>query len=512
MRSIFTKGSVLVLAASLVGTLAFGEGSANVNQAGVAKRPIVMLDGYVGTFSKFGLNDQSIDNKTGQYPTESFTSLITQLDLNIDPSEKLGWEDTSLTFDIGATLGGLAYDSTKFADNSGFSGADGTGGLGYNYVGYWGGYINQGANGNNARNIMVHNAYLNFKSKYFDFQGGRYESKIDYFSGYTQGFTTSVHFKFAGDHEARFWWQSSWGRAQAYSEWLYDYYAPTAGWENTGRSVANNPNLKGVHAGGIDIKVQNADGSHNVLLRPFVYFTPGVFTAVGGKAVAAYGNSDFKSTTTLQGYWVKVANEEWNLAGTPGNLQLIDGIRYAKGQVIDQNSYNLALIQKFNMKNYDFGFGLYKNFGMANAYMGSIGNSALSDIDVYSNSVYEIGQSLSAVVGRRAFTSYLWVGGNHDVKIGTLTWRLQGRYTTSDRAEEPALTLDLYQQFKMFGVGFTAEWMRDYTNRGFMVGSYNKVASNFAPRVDDRSHIYFYIDYKFSSGVKAFMRKSYKKV
>ncbi|PAF45856.1 outer membrane family protein [Helicobacter sp. 11S02629-2] len=511
MRSILIKGSVIVLAASLVGTLALGADNADTSTTTTAKRPMVMLDGYVGTFSKFGFNNAPVDTTKGQYPTESFTSLITQLDLNIDPSQKFGWEDTSLVFDVGATLGGLAYDSTKFANNGNFPGSEG--GLSYNYVGYWGGYAqNQTLNGNTARNIVVHNAYLDFKSKYFDFKGGRYESKIDYFSGYTQGFTTSLHTKFAGNHELRLWWQSSWGRAQAYSEWLYDYYAPTSGWQHTAQGGTSNPNLLGVHAGGIDIYAQNADGSHSLLLRPFAYFTPGVFTAVGGKAVGSYASGDFKSTTTLQGYWVKVDDKEWNLAGTAGNLEKQGDIRYAKGQVIDQNSYNLALIQKFNYQNYDFGVGFYKNFGMANAYMGSIGNSALSDIDVYSNSVYEIGQSLSAVVGRRAFTSYLWLGGNQDVKIGTLTWRLQGRYTTSDRAEEPAVTLDLYQQFKMFGVGFTAEWMRDYTNRGFMVGSYTKVADNFAPRVDDRSHIYFYIDYKFSSGVKAFMRKSYKKI
>ncbi|PAF44981.1 outer membrane family protein [Helicobacter sp. 11S02629-2] len=502
MKEDFLKKTGLVLAAGLVLSLAYADESTSVDKK--PSRPMVRLDGYVGTFSKFGFNDQPVDVKKGQFPTESFTTVIGQLDLNIDPSEKLGWEDTSLTFDVGATLGGLAYDSTKFDNNADFKEISPKGGLNYNYFGYWGGYDSSiTPNGNNTRNFMIHNAYVDFKSKYFDFIGGRFESNADYLSGYMQGIRTNVHYKFGESNEIKAWWVSSFGRAFAYSQWLYDYYAPTAIYQNFGPVGSRTYNLTGIHIGGIDLSLANADGSKSLLIRPFTQFMVDIATAVGGKIVGTDTWGDFKSTTQLMGYYVYIQDKQWNLANgfTP-----INGIRYYRGQQIDRNSYNISLIQTFNYLNYNFGLGLYKNFGYANAYVGTIGNKGLK-FDFWTSSVYEIGQSLSDAVSRNAFTGYAWVGGTHDVGIGDFTWTILARYTTSTRSEEQSIYLDMYQSLKYFGVGMKLEYFRDRTNQGFDVSSYSKVADNFPGRVDDRSHIFFYIDYKFSTGLKSLAKK-----
>ncbi|PAF50072.1 hypothetical protein BKH43_06150 [Helicobacter sp. 13S00401-1] len=514
----FIKGSVLSLA--LFSTLAYCADASTTSQATTIKRPMVMLDGYVGTFSKFGFNNQSVNDATGQYPTESYTSLITQLDLNIDPSDKLGLHDSSLVFDIGATLGGLAYDSTKTATDSG---------LVFGEIGIWPGFDGTGvATGNNTRNFLIHNAYVAFTSKYFDFQGGRYESSTDYLSGYTQGFDTNVHYNFGKNQASQIkaWVQASWARAQAYSNGLNDYFSATGGWQRfsptsrVARSRVLNPdgsgyNLLGYYQAGLDVLLSSADGNNSIMFRPFTVFTPLDFTAVGGKIVGTYAWGDFTSNTTLEGYGVHIDDEEWNSAGEDENLELINGTRYNLGQAVKQNTYNLSLIQTFTYKNYDFGLGLYKNFGHANAFVGTIGNSTINSIiDVYPSTIYEVGPSQSAILGSNAFTSYIWVGSDEDVGIGTFTWHLLGRYTNSTKSNENAIALELYQQFKTFGVGFTAQWLQVHTNQGFKVGQVSRadVADNFAARTDDRSHIYFYIDYKFSTGIVNFSTKSYKKL
>ncbi|PAF45857.1 outer membrane family protein [Helicobacter sp. 11S02629-2] len=500
MKAVFLKGSFLILAASLVGTLALGDEAASTTTT--AKRPMVMLDGYVGTFSKFGFNQTPVDATKDRYPTESFTSLVTQLDLNIDPSQKFGWEDTSLTFDVGATLGGLAYDSTKF-DNNGTNG----GGLAFNYFGYRDGYFRnaQEATGNNTRNIIVHNAYVDFKSKYFDFKGGRYESDADYLSGYNQGFSTNVHYKFGDNNEAKLWWMSSWGRGLAYSRWFYDFYSESGGWQKD--------NFSGLHFAGLDLTFGNADNTRNILVRPFVEFANNIFTQVGGKVVATFGDSNFKSKTHLQGYWVGLSNATMN---DPSKLSAVGTGLNAKlfGETLDKNSFNLALIQTFYVKDFDFGLGLYKNFGFANAIIGTTGNASFNSyVDVNANSVYAYGRDYINALARNAFSAYGFVGGTHDVGIGDLTWNLQYRYTTAPRAEENSLSLDIYQQFKDFGVGLNLVYLGVQTNAGYAVGQlFAGNPSTLGRRYDDRSHAYFYIDYKFSSGVKNFMKKSYTKL
>ncbi|PAF50236.1 hypothetical protein BKH43_04845 [Helicobacter sp. 13S00401-1] len=494
-----TNAGVL-LAASLVFSLGYADESMSVKKE---SKPMIRIDGYAGSFSKFGFNNQPVNNAKGQYPTESFSTMVGQLDLNIDPSEKFGWEDTSITFDVGVTAGGLIYDSTKFINNDGFDQASPVGGLNYNFIGYWGGYSNTlNPDGIHTRNIVIHNAYVDFKSKYFDFKGGRFASDADYLSGHMQGIKTSVHSKFLGNNEARLWWVSSFGRAFADSQWLYDYYAPTAIYQNYDVNGKRYYNLSGIHIGGLDLTLSNEDGSKSLLIRPFTQFMVNIATAVGGKVVGTYTWGDLKSTTQLMGYGVYIQDKQWNLAR---GLERINGVRYYRGQKIDRYSYNISLMQTFNLHDYNFGLGLYKNFGYANAYVGTIGNKGLK-FDFWTSSVYEIGQSLSDAVSRNAFNAYLWVGGTHNVHIGDFTWTLLGRYTTSTRSDEQSIYLDMYQSLKNFGVGLRFEYFRDVTNQGYKVGSYSKVADNFEGRTDDRSSVFLYIDYKFSTGIGSFSK------
>lgn len=460
------------------------------------------LTGNVGTFTKAGFNGGKINTTKNFYPTESFTSMFGELTGKFDINTVYENEIFSkFEVGIGAAAAGLAWDSTK--NDGGMrskSGLTSGSGINTNYIGYYGGYTGSGDDGyKDARLIMVHNAYLDLQTNalktgslesYFDLKLGRYESSMDYFSGYTQGWNFDWHFKYGDtdarpDNEVKLWWFSSFGRAFAYSEWFYDYYAV---------KVVNNVSV-GVHALGVDVTYGGIADSQNgfaygdrIFVRPFLYFTPGLYEAPGLKAVYEYqfGNG-MGITLTAQGFVLHV-QKPFTTAANSSNM------RY--NEVVDEWSQNINLIAQGNIYNYNVRVGYYENFGSANSHFGTYGNPM--GLDFWTASVYDIGASISDIINRNARSGYISGGGHYDLKYGTLSWDLLGRITRSPRSNEESIALYVNHDFKNgLAVGLKLEWYRDTTNKGYIIGSEVGGTALVTARTDDRSHAFFTIDYNF---------------
>ena len=326
---------------------------------------------------------------------------------------------------------------------------------------------------------MLHNAFIDFQSTYFNLKGGRYESDKDYHSGYTQGFSVDLHFNPTPNDEIKFWWFSSWGRALADSQWFLDFYAVKLG--------ADEKNI-GIHSGGMDYKhdsiVEN-DGiksGASVLFRPWTQFYASLFNAAGGKLdYQHYFGNGYGVGLTIQGYALNlIGNKNVVKTGLSGNR-------------IDKLSGNLNAILKAYMFDYNVRLGIYKNFGSANSHIGTYGNPL--GIDQWTASVYDKGPSLNDITSRNAFSVWLSGGGAHGNEVGTFSWEILGRYTTAPRSDEASVALFLNQRFNNgFALGLKLEWFSDTTKAGYTIYGNTALTKN---RTDDRSHAFVTLDYNF---------------
>lgn len=440
------------------------------------------IGGSLGTFTKAGFNNQKANTSAEIYPTENFSSLFGEVNTSYNVLAFLQNEHIkAFKFGLGFAAGALIMDSTK---NDGLNGSGSR--LNNNYVGYWGGYLGEG--GRPDRNFLVHNAYLDLQTTYFNIKGGRYESSMDYFSGYTQGFNVDTHFKYGdlSDNEIKIWWFSSFGRGFAYSQWFYDYYAV--------KTSKNNSKSYGIHAGGIDINygelAQNGDykNGDSFLIRPFVYFYPGLYQAPGLKFnyKKEFGNG-YGIDLILQGYGLHVANSALTKNG--GNK------RYDES--VDKWSGNINAILRANIFDYYAQIGYYQNFKSANSHFGTYGNPL--GFDYWTASVYDIGASASDAINRNAKTVYLSGGGKHALTYGDFGWEILGRLTYSPRSDEQSVALSLSHLFKNnIKLGLKIEWFRDVTKAGYNPGASARGSTALsAKRADDRSHAFLTFDYLF---------------
>lgn len=448
------------------------------------------ISGKAESFSKFGFNNTPINSTEGKYPTESFVTMVgaLQLDMNLLPKSI---SEHSLTGGIGGLIGGLAYDSTRNLIDEATGKPFGS--VAFNYIGYYAKYngtadwqspdYNIGMT-QNTRHYVLYNAYLNYDyDGIFGIKGGRYESTADFHSGFTQGF--EVYAKLS---EVKLWWFSSYGRAFAYDEWLYDFYAPKTYTEPSGKVV----NL-GIH-------VFKATWYHNgITIAPFIQFSPKTYTTpaieVGYDTNPEFDGEGFRSQTTIYGLF-----SVWD-------KNVRSGYRYGSPTGVDGQT--LLIKQRFDINNYNIGGGIYKNFKNANAHMGTYGNPV--GIDFWTASAYDIGASISDMMGKDAFTGFLYGGGyymlGHSKNFGgKLNWGILGRLTTSDRSNEQSIAINADYQFSspfQLAVGIKLEYFRDLTKYGYKVGISDPTAegvgdiSHQPQDISDRSHMMAYVRYGF---------------
>ncbi|CRF46426.1 outer membrane family protein [Helicobacter heilmannii] len=465
----------------------------------------------VESFSKIGFNNKPINTNKGLYPTETFVTIVGYLQMDLpEMMPKLARANGHhMSGSLGGFGGGLLYDGTKDTINQ-VTGKP-YGSMAWNYFGYWGGLVGQkpwaqcwyGAGGgsqasyagksaaqlqamsnatsiggvntadcvqgyaNNTRNYVIYNAYIDYSYKnIFRFRGGRYESPADYMSGYTQGLDMTLnlnHFKF--------WWFSSFGRGFAYNEWLYNFYSPKTYTLANGKKI--NP---GVHAFYATWEYKGFS------VVPFVYFSPNneyspCFTLMYDSNPKFKGIG-WRSQTDITVLNPIYAKRFWNT--------------YQFGMIAHETAHSLMIKQRFDYNNYNFGGGIYKNFGNANWMIGYHGNRL--GFDFWDNTVYaNTINSLSYMMDSNAFTAFLFGGGVYKKWL----WGLIGRLTYGPRADEQVFAFNLGYEFsKHFYADIKIEYYNQIMHRGYKIGWNGPFLPDQPATDQDRSHIFTEIKVK----------------
>ncbi|WP_394966839.1 outer membrane family protein [uncultured Helicobacter sp.] len=417
------------------------------------------ISGSAETFTKWGFNNVTPDVNTGRAPTDSFTTLFSQLNLKAD----LG---AGFAFGLGGSLAGLAFDSTQGFAANGYS---------FNASPVQASYFGYSWDKGKVQNYMIQNAYLSYEGTHLYLKAGRYEvGKVgEWFSGYNQGaegYIQSGAFKLWG-----FW---SNRRAFAYNQWYLDFYRVHG-------------LKKDIFAAGVDLTFGGFKTS------VFSYYVDSKVTAPGVSFTyntnTDFQLSGFRSLTRVRTLFPQ-ALSSFDGLNTSGEASGIGGGQRDWG-VINASSATLWIDQRFDVDNFSFGVGIYKNFGNANELIGRYGNPVLSVVDFWAAGGYDIGQSLSDMVGKDAFTGYGYVGATY----GVFNWQVLARGTNSPRSAEQSVALNLgYKIREDFKIGGKLEWFSDTTKAGYnpfqgvIVGQ--KLTAN---RTDDRSHIFFYMTHIF---------------
>ncbi len=416
------------------------------------------VSGSAETFTKWGFNNITPNTATGAAPTDSWTSLFSQLNLKAD----LG---AGFEFGLGGSLAGLAFDSTQNGPTS-FNGSP----VQSSYFGYsW--------DKGKVQNYMIQNAYLSYENSHFYLKAGRYEAgKVgEWFSGYNQGAEGYVQ---AGAFKLWGFWSNR--RGFAYNQWYLDFYRVHG-------------LKKDIFGAGIDLTF----GGFKTSL--FSYYVDSKVTAPGVSLTydtnPNFELSGFRSLTRVRTLF-------------PQALSSFDGMDTSTGGqrdwgVINSSSATLWIDQRFDVDNFNFGVGIYKNFGNANELIGRYGNPVLSVVDFWTGSAYDIGQSLSDMIGKDAFTGYGYFGATY----GAFNWQVLARGTNSPRSAEQSVALNLgYKIREDFKIGGKIEWFSDTTKAGYnpfqgvivpLTNNNNNNGKLTENRTDDRSHIFFYMAHTF---------------
>lgn len=437
------------------------------------------VSGSAINFSKFGFNNREIDAKNGYFPTESFVNIMA----NLQVDAKLG---AGFSIGLGGAVGGQVYDSTKYAKT--INGDTPTpNGLGYEYMGEWNGWYPDyypTATSRNAKNYVIYNAFIDYQDDIFHVKVGRYKSDMDWFYQYTEGASASAQL---GDF--KIYGFTSWGRAIADGQWLYNFY----------RLKQN-----GVHALGV---VYNHSG---ITAEPFVWFSPQTFSApgihLGYDTNPDFNNDGFRSQTTLYAMYVYQDQNSQYGRYAPSRYNTwdpyLDGGKWKGLQ--GPGGATILLKQEFDINNYNVGGGVYWNIGNPNQNIGTYGNPI--GIEQWTTSIYNIGNAgINNITAADAVTVFLKGGASY----GQFSWSTVGRVTTAPRANEYSLALYLDYQFtKNIEAGLKLEYFGEDTNAGYNPGEGffddsgalidpNNGAGISKSIYQDRSHLMTHISYSF---------------
>lgn len=460
----------------------FSKDSSKDTDTKPAKKPTSIVEGekfsliytgWVESFSKIGFNNQSIDANLGKYPTDSFSAMVGSFGLKSELKSQI----QTLKAGLSVTAGALVYDSSSRYYPGG------AGSVMNEYIGMWEGFDLQGKSSVKRHYYVVNNAYLDYELKLgaksgFYLKGGRYESSAEYMSGYTQGFEVGLNLG-----NLKLWWFSSYGRAFAYGQWLVDFYAPRGYVDSSGKFIHN-----GIHAFKATYSFLGLD------IIPALYFSKGTYIAPIIEArydsKRDFDGKGFRSQTTV--HFMNPLHES----------RVVGNYRY--GDLVGKEAQTLYIKQRFDINQYNFGLGLYKNFGNANAYIGTIGNPL--SLDLWTTTAYDLGRNISDMIGKDAITPFVFVGGKHF--DNRFSWNLISRYSDSRRSEEASIAGSLsYALGGGLSVGVKLEWLRDTTKAGYRVGSNPKTKpeeennlqeiKSTPKRTDDRSHSFIWVRYEF---------------
>ncbi|PAF52772.1 outer membrane family protein [Helicobacter sp. 13S00477-4] len=398
--------------------------------------------GQASSFSKIGFDGKKYDPNKGIYPTESYATMMGELDLDMNLAE-------GLNITIGGMINGIVYDSTLW---------QGDGPLATEYIGWYAGHSGQIQQ--QPRFYMIHNAYISYDYQgIFGFKAGRYETTgYDWFSAFNQG--VEAYVQYSG---IKIWGLFSDARASAYNDWFWPY----------GRYYSTGAPF---FAAGIKYS------KNGLSVSPYIYYIPESLNAPGFNITydtnPNFDQKGFRMKTTIVGLFPFYSQT------TPTSRDVI-----VFGELLGKNAQTLFIRQQFDIDNYSFGGIVYKNFGNANGKIGIYGDPIA--YNVWTGSVYDSGPSLSNMIGKDALSWFLFVGS----QIKDFNWQLLGRITTSPRANEQSLALYLSYAFnKHIDAGLKLEYFNDTTHKGYHIGNGPILQNN---NKSDRSHAMVHITYTF---------------
>ena len=414
------------------------------------------VKGGLDAFSKIGFNNHKINKAENIYPTESFMNIVGMLEVNADfLSQEQKDSGQKLTGTVGVAVGGPILDSTRLLEG----GSQMSNYIGSQFV------LN---NANLSYTITKDDNSLNVKV-------GRYASGKQFYSGYTQGFEATYAYK---GFQAL--WFSSFGRASiGGGEWLFDFT----------NKPANSPTGKLNH--GVHIFKPSYTFENGFYISPFVYFSPEFYVApmleIAFDSNPTFKGEGFRSTTRviiMAPFHNKPVQNDYRYQNKAG----------ADGQTI-------SIKQQFDINNYNFGLGLYKNFGNANAFIGTYGNAAIGGWDFWTGSVYDLAGALNNVITKDATTGYIFVGGDH----GKLSWTTLGRLTFSPRANEQAALVSVGYSFPYnIRLWVKLEWQSVTTHKGYTISNNTTINMDDPKTIkltknqtSDRSNAMILLSYSF---------------
>ncbi|CAM2741966.1 outer membrane family protein [Helicobacter felis] len=424
------------------------------------------VSGQMGSFSRIGFNNSPINSAKGLYPTGSYVTAIGALQIDMDLLPK-SIDTQRLKVGIGGELGGLAYDSTKTlvdqsGDNSEFQPAN------WYYMGRWEGYLmnapwrhSRYEDSVHAKNYILYNAYLDYSYKdIFGIKLGRYVSKEALFlRGFNQGFEAFVQFK-----HLKLVWFSTYGRGLANIQFIRDFYAPVSYEFPDGRRTNY-----GMHA------LSLAWNSKHFTVMPFLWFYPKNFNAPGLQANAIFTPGKWKIQTDVFA-WFPIYSA--TLAKT-----------YYRGNLVGKNTATLLVRQRFYIHDYYFGWGVYKNFGNANAQLGWNGSPV--SFDTTDDTPYE--DAYTNLYDANALTAHALIGG----KFKNFSWFLLGKITTGPRAYAQSLGLTCKYDWKHLHLMLRINGYQISMHRGYKVAYFDAPNQKFAPSTQDRSYMMTSLSYDF---------------
>ena len=418
--------------------------------------------GTAEAFGKFGFDggkvSESANGGNGRYPNNSYGALFGTLELDIKGAG-------GMSAGLGGALNTLVYDSSTR------QGGEATGG---DYIGYYPGFYGHKEATNHG--YILHNTYVAYDGEYLGIKAGRYESEgKDWFSDWNQGAEGYIKL---GD--AKLWGFYSGARAMVSSSWFWDY---------TRFAVAGHK----LFAAGLDVNGlgELAPGFE---LSVYYYGVPELYNAPGVKigydSNPSFEGSGFRSQTRVIALFPKNASNPKPFKGEADYTEYIAfGLPLREGDA--QNTQSLLLKQRFDVDNHYFGAMAYKNFGNANAWIGTYGDP-FGSVDIWTGSTYDRGAALSDMVGRDAMSGIGFVGGVY----GGFEWELLGRITRSPRSDEESLALMLTQSIREdLSVKLKLEYFNDVTKAGYSVGYDTPVLTQ--SQRNDRSHAMAWLSHQF---------------
>lgn len=429
------------------------------------------VSGQFQNSSKFGFNNDKINQDTGKYPTDSF-SVVTAI-LGVDMNLGYGFYAG-----LAGAVGGMVFDNTKFQRTVNGEVLNPQG-LAWNYFGFWPGpdYRSE-ISARTARDYLVQNAFIAYKyEQYIEIKAGRFNIPGDWLSGYIQGVSLQ---SYAIPH-TRIWAFTTNRRATLGGKWLKDFK-----YMNQNIPVDNGRGFY-VYALGADFKYKNFN------IHPYIYAQDSRFIAPGFHFTydtnPNFKLEGFRSKTEIIFLDMRYIGPALSKSSAYNNYDIF---LYPGRQVAGKGGQSLLIKQTFEINNYNVGAMLYKNFGNPNEFLTPYGDP--TGFDNYDNSVYD-SAAWNDVFRRDAINGFLFLGA----KYNRLGWQFLARYTDSPRAREEAVSIGVDYKFPLnFTAGFKVEYYSNTTFKGYTLGYSNNKPKPLEQNVtQDRSFISTYIQHNF---------------